>query len=90
MNKIIKMSQIKRMTDLYMEIFEEEDNDYLDRRKIKPKERVIDRILNDITTNKEEQVLIFEIILEKHFFATTYKPICDDLRKIGYSIIEGE
>lgn len=89
MNKIIKMSEIVKITNLWMDIFYEEDSDYPDYRVIKPKEKAIDRILDTITADKEEQSKVYEIITDKNFFAKTYKPICDDLRKLGYAIVEG-
>lgn len=84
----IKLKDIKRINKLLIEIFEEEDNYYPDHRKIRSKEQAINNILNKITTDDEKQREILSII-DKHTFNIkdfTYKPICDDLRTIGYKI----
>lgn len=89
MNKIIKMSQIVKITKLWLDIFYEEDSDYPNYRVIKPKERAIDRVLESITSDKEEQKKVYKTIIKKIFSTETYKPICDDLRALGYTIVEG-
>lgn len=89
-NKKIKMSQIKKIFNLSFEIFEEQDNFYPDNRIVKNKERAINNILSKITPDTKEQCLILESI-EKEMFNKkdyTYKPICDNLRSLGYTIVE--
>lgn len=88
--KEIYMSQIKKIFEMYMDIFEQEDSDFPDYRVIRPKERAIDRTLDKITDNKEEQRKIYYAIIG-HLFNRgdgTYRPICDDLRALGYTIVE--
>lgn len=89
--KEIYMSQIKKIFEMYMDIFEQEDSDYPDYRIIRPKERAIDRTLDKITDNKEEQRKIYYAIIG-HLFNRgdgTYRPICDDLIALGYTVVEG-
>lgn len=61
--KEIYMSQIKKIFEMYMDIFEQEDSDYPDYRIIRPKERAIDRTLDKITDNNEEQRKIYYAIM---------------------------
>lgn len=87
-NLEIKLKDIKRINKYLIEIFEEEDSSYPDYRIIRPKENAIDRILNKITKDDKQQKEILSII-DKHTFNMedfTYKPICNDLRKMGYKI----
>ena len=47
------------------------------------------RILNRITNNEYEQFNIYKCIMSGTWEDdTTYKPICDRLRKLGYKIIK--
>lgn len=89
---IIKLKDIAKVQRLYVEIFEEEDDDFVDHRKIRPKEMAIDRILNKITPNEEDQKKIYNIICVQSWNQddNTYKPICDELRKLNYIIEEGK
>lgn len=89
--KEIYMSQIKKIAILAVEIFEEEDNNYPDRRVIKNKERAIQNTLRKITEDEEEQRKIYDAI-EKEIFNyedCTYKPMCNNLRALGYTVVEG-
>ncbi|MDY2573317.1 MAG: hypothetical protein SOW67_04495 [Fusobacterium necrophorum] len=88
--KEIYMSQIKKIAILAVEIFEEQDNNYPDRRVIKNKERAIQNTLRKITEDKEEQRKIYDAI-EKEIFNyedCTYKPMCNNLRNLGYTVVE--
>lgn len=86
------MSQIKKINNLYLEIFYEEEDDFPNRRIIKRNEKKIDEILEEITIDKKEQNKIYEAITSESFNTNdiTYKPICDNLRKLRYTIIQGE
>lgn len=89
--KKIYMSQIKKIAILCLEIFEEEDNNYPDRRVVRNKERAIQNVLDKITSDEEEQAKIYNAI-DKEIFNTKdyiYKPMCDNLRAIGYTVVEG-
>lgn len=85
----IEFKNIVKLQRLYIEIFEEEDNDYPDRRIIANKESTAQRVLNKITNNRFNQGEIWKVIQLKSWDATdnTYKPICDRLRELGYKII---
>lgn len=89
--KEIKLRDIAKIQYLYVGIFEEEDSEYPDYRIIRNKERAVDRILNCITDDKEEQKRIYECIEHGswNFEDRTFKPICDELRNLGYTILEG-
>lgn len=90
--KELKMSWIAKIQIATMKIFEAEDEDYPDYRRIRANERAIDHYLGLITDDTVEQRKILEAI-EKENFNTkdrTYKPVCDNLRELGYTIKEGE
>lgn len=90
--KKIKMSLVAKIQIATMKIFYAEDEDYPDWRVVRANERAIDHYLSLITDNKEEQIKILRAI-EKENFNTkdrTYKPVCDNLRVLGYEIKEGE
>ena len=87
--KQIKARDVKIINYLLVEIAELEQEEYIDRRSISPKERKIDRILKTITEDKEEQKAIYRAINKETFNTNdyTFKPIVDNLRKLGYEIV---
>ena len=89
MNKTIVLKDIIRLQHLYIDIFTEEDNDYPDKRIIVNKEKAVERILSKVTLNKEEQNRIYNIIIHESWNQKdkTFKPICDEIRKLGYKVI---
>ncbi|MCF0163361.1 MAG: hypothetical protein HUJ88_12400 [Fusobacterium necrophorum] len=89
--KEISMSQIKKIAVLALEVFEEQDNVYPDMRTVRNKERAIQNTLKIISKDKGEQRKIYDAI-EKEIFNyedCTYKPMCNNLRKLGYTVLEG-
>lgn len=88
----IKMSWVAKIQIATMKIFYAEDEDYPNYRVIRPNERAIDHYLSLITDNKEEQEKILRAIERENFNTKdrTYKPVCDNLRALGYVIKEGE
>lgn len=88
----IKLIDIAKIQKWYMDIFYQEDDDYPDYRVIGQKNRHIQRILNNITEDKQEQNTIYGIIVHQSWNMRdrTFKPICDDLRALGYTIIQGD
>ena len=90
MDKIkIKLKDIQKLQHLYIDIFSEEDEDYPNRRIISNKERAAQRILDRITNQKFNQIEIWKVIQIKSWDDTdsTFKPICNRLRELGYEII---
>ncbi len=87
--KQIEARDVKIINWLLVEIAELEFEEYVDRRCISPKEKKIDRILQKITADKEEQKAIYNAIDSETFNMsdTTFKPIVDNLKKIGYEIV---
>lgn len=85
----IKLVDIAKLQHWYIEIFSEEDNDYPNYRRIGQFNRHVDEILNKIIDNPQEQKKIWDIIVHQSWNMTdrTFKPICDDLRALGYTII---
>lgn len=85
----IELINIIKIQNWYMDIFYQEDDDYPNYRVISQKNRHIQRILNQITDNKEKQNEIYDTIIHYTWNNNdmTFKPICDALRKLGYIII---
>ena len=88
----IDFKDIVKLQRLYVEIFEEEDCDYPNRRIIAPKEKAIERILNKITNDNTKKQEIYRCVCEGTWCweDNTYKPICDRLRDLGYVIKESD
>ena len=86
--KQIQDRDVKIINYLLVEIAELEQEEYIDRRSISPKERKIDRILKTITEDKEEQKAIYRAINKETFNTNdcTFKPIVENLRALGYEI----
>jgi len=91
MKKQIKLYHIVKIQAAYMREFEALDDDFPNRQAVMANERAIQYWLNKITDNREEQINIFRIIKDGSWDTadTTFKPICDRLRELGYEILEG-
>lgn len=87
--KQIEARDVKIINWLLVEIAELEFEEYVDRRCISPKEKKIDRILQKITADKEEQKAIYRAINSETFNMsdTTFKPIVENLKALGYEIV---
>ncbi len=92
LSKKINLIDIVKLQKWYIDIFEEEDNDYPNYRVIGQKNRHTQRILNKITSDKEEQNKIYDIIVHESWNMQdgTFKPICDGIRALGYKVISKE
>ncbi|CAM3108309.1 hypothetical protein [Streptobacillus ratti] len=86
--KKIPLKTVIKIANLLFDIFCLEDEDFVDRRKTKPKYQKLYRRLKNINENKEEQRKIWHAI-ERELFNDkdyTYKCMCDNLRELGYEI----
>lgn len=85
----IDFKDIVKLQRLYIEIFEEEDGYPVDYRIIRNKEKAQQRILNKITDDTILQNKIISAIGSGSWDTedSTYKPICDELRALGFEII---
>lgn len=92
MNKQIKLSTIVKIQRCSMRIFEAQDQDYPDNRIVASNEIAIRHYLNNITSDANEQCKILNAIESENFNTKdyTYKPICDNLRALGYEVVEGQ
>lgn len=91
MAKEIKMSCIAKLQRATMRLFGVLDDEYFDGRAKSANERAIQHYLSHMTDNIDEQRKIHEIV-ERNNWNTkdlTYKPICDELRAMGFKILEG-
>ena len=89
--KQIKLYHIVKIQSATIKLFEAEDDDYPDGRAIKANERAIQHWLDKITPDEAEQRKILDIIERQNWNTEdyTFKPICDELRALGYEILEG-
>lgn len=85
----IELKDIIRIQHLEMGIFEEEDSDYVDYRAVRNRERAIYKRLEKVTNDKNKQNEIRECICGNmwNMEDTTFKPICDALRELGYEVV---
>lgn len=88
--KQIKAQYIKGIQRAYVRKFMAED-DFLHPNfpSIRANERTIRQYLNKITDDPEEQQKILDIIMRQTWNRkdVTFKPIFDELKKLGYEII---
>ena len=87
----IDFKDIVKLQRLYIQIFEEEDGYPVDYRVVRNKEKAQQKILDKITNDTILQNKIISVIASGSWNTadSTYKPICDNLRKLGFEIIEG-
>ena len=88
----IYFKDIEKLQRLYIEIFEEEDGYPVDRRKVSKKEAAMQRILDKTTDDVVLRNKIISAIGRGSWNSEdiTYKPICDELRELGFEIIGGK
>jgi len=88
----INLLFIAKIQSATIRIFEEQDSDYVNGRVVSANERAINKWLGKITPDKAEQIKILDIIEKNNFNSDdyTFKPICDELRALGYEIVEGK
>lgn len=84
--KYIKLKDVLNIEKLAMEIFEEEDNDYVDRRKLVPKEKAINKILSNITNDIYTQNEIYRVLTKGIPFNVIVLYLEEQLNSIGYGI----
>lgn len=73
-----------------MRLFDALDDSHPNWRAIRANERAIQRWLGKITDNADEQRQILDIVERGNWNMkdTTFKPIYDELRALGYEIVE--
>lgn len=86
----IEFKDIVQIQRLEIELFEVLDDDYVDNRVVRAKERAIYNRLDKITDDVELKTKIRLAIQQGNWDAkdNTYKPICDKLRDLGFQIIK--
>lgn len=72
-----------------MRLFDALDDDYPNWRAIRANERAIQKWLDKITDDTDEQRQILDIVEHGNWNMedTTFKPIFDELRALGYKIV---
>lgn len=89
--KEIKMSWVAKLQYATMRLFAAQDEDYPDGRAVSANERAIQHYLNLMTNDINEQRKIHDVVQRNNWNTKdlTYKPICDELRAMGFVIKEG-
>lgn len=85
----IDFKYIVQIQRLEIELFEALDDDYPDNRVVRAKERAIYNRLNKITDDVVLKEKIRLAIQQGNWNTkdNSYKPICDNLRELGFEII---
>ena len=88
--KQINAYYIVKLQAATMRLFEAEDDWHPDYRAVRANERAIQTWLDKITDDEDEQREILRIIERGNWNMedTTFKPIFDELRALGYEIEE--
>lgn len=89
-SKIIFLRDIVKLQYYYIEIFEEEDSDFVNYKRVGALYRQVYKILNSITDVEQDKTKIYDIIGHGSWNSKdhSFKPICDDIRKLGYKVVE--
>lgn len=82
---------IVKLQEATMRLFDALDDNYPNWRAIRANERAIQKWLDKITDNADEQRQILDIVEcgNWNMEDTTFKPIYDELRALGYEIVFG-
>lgn len=88
--KKIYAGHIVKIQAATMRLFEAEDDWHPDYRAVRANERAIQHWLDKITDDEDEQREILRVIERENWNREdkTFKPICDELRALGYEIKE--
>ena len=76
--KIISMFKINKIKGCQLRIFEAEDDDYPDRRKVSSNERAIDHYLEDYSEEEKQELL--------KAIRWTYDDCASELVKLGWTV----
>ena len=89
--KQIDVEYIVKLQAATIRKFAAEDCDFPDGRAVKANERAIQKWLDKITDNADEQRQILDVIERGNWNMedTTFKPIFDELRALGYEVVIG-
>lgn len=87
----IKLYWITKIQSATIRLFCAQDSDYVDGRAVRANEKAISYWLDKITDHEAERRRILDIIERQNWNTEdeTFKPICDELRALGYEILEG-
>lgn len=87
--KKIYAGYIVKIQAATMRLFDAMDDDYPNWRAIRANERAIQKWLGKITDSADEQRQILDIVEHGNWNMedTTFKPIFDELRVLGYEVV---
>ena len=89
LEKKIPFKLIAEIQNYNLKLFEEEDEEFPDGRTLSNYNRAIERRLEKITQDEVLQQKILTAIDKGSWVQSdyTYKPICDNLRALGFDIV---
>ena len=87
--KQINAYYVMKLQAATMRLFDALDDDYPNWRAIRANERAIQKWLDKITDSADEQRQILDVIEHGNWNMkdTTFKPIFDELRALGYEVV---
>jgi len=90
----VKLSLIAKAQHAFLQLFEAEDDEHTDGRTVEARRRAYDHYVLQITNGDKDE--LYRKTCEAieggtwHTNDYSYKPICDRLRKLGFTIVEGK
>lgn len=88
--KTIKRTDLKKLVYAVFRLFEAQDDECADRRKVAARERAVSRYLDKISSSKEERWEIRFVVELSLWTKRTGESIERKLRELGYEIEEEE
>lgn len=87
--KKIDVEYLVKLQAATMRLFDALDDNHPNWRAIRANERAIQKWLDKITDNEDEQRQILDVIEHENWNMkdTTFKPIFDELRALGYEVV---
>ena len=86
--KTIKRKKKKKLVYAVLRLFEAQDDESVDRRKVAARERAVNRYLDNISSSKEERWEIRFVTECSLWTKRTGESIEKELRELGYEIEE--
>lgn len=86
--KAVKRADLKKLVYAVFRLFEAQDDECADRRKVAARERAVNRYLDNISSSKEERWEIRFVVEFSLWTKRTGESLERQLRELGYEIAE--
>lgn len=86
--KTVKRTDLKKLVYAVFRLFEAQDDESVDRRKVAARERAVNRYLDNISSSKEERWEIRFVTECSLWTKRTGESLERQLRELGYEIVE--